>query len=168
MVDLPHTDCTCTGGPLSARNQNNRRNLAGHQQRGASGAQWAQRATALLWTLRPRSPLPPHPRGQRVKWSLVCALWTLSPCTAAPLRSKDVPREARSLDDRSSFPKGKYSPSESESANNICNTSSRYNFLLAIWRFSLKKSHNLLACYELNCFRINDTIAHLLCCLGTD
>ncbi len=39
--------------------QNNRRNLADHQQHGASGA---QRATALLWTLRQRSPLPPHPR----------------------------------------------------------------------------------------------------------
>ncbi len=39
--------------------QNNQRNLADHMHRGASGA---QRATALLWTIQPRSPLPPHPR----------------------------------------------------------------------------------------------------------
>ncbi len=29
--------------------------------------------------------------------------------------------------------------------------------------FSQFTSHNLLTCYELNCFRINDTIAQLLC-----
>ncbi len=156
----PHTDRdrTCilsASGPWSVRDQNKRRNLADHQQRGASGAQWAQRATALLWTLRPRSPLPPpSPLGKGSKWSLICASWTLSPFTAAPLRCKDVPGEAQLLDDRSSIPNGKYSPSESESANNICNTSSRYIFS--------HKSHNLLANYELNCFRINDTIGHLL------
>ncbi len=114
-------------GHLSVHDQNKLRNLADHQ-----------RATALVWTLRPRPPLPPPSlSGKGSKWSLVCALWSLSPCTAAPLRCKDVPGEARSLDGQSSFPKGKYSPSESESANNICNTSSRYNFLLAIWWFSL-------------------------------
>ncbi len=35
-------------GHLSVRDQNKRRNLADHQ-----------RATALVWTLRPRPPLPP-------------------------------------------------------------------------------------------------------------
>ncbi len=55
---------------LSVRDQNKRRNLADHQ-----------RATALLWTLRPRPPLPPPSlSGKVLKWSLVCALWTLSPC----------------------------------------------------------------------------------------
>ncbi len=92
----------------------------------------------LLWTLRPRPPLPPpSPLSKGPKWSLVCALWTLTPCPAAPLRNRDVPEAARLLDGRSSFPKVKYSPSESDSANNICNTSSQYNFLLVIWRFSL-------------------------------
>jgi hypothetical protein len=70
-------------------------------------------------------------------------------------------KQARLLDDRSSFPKGKYSPSESESANNICSTSSQL-FISQLAIFS-HKSHNLLRRYELNCFRINDTIPHLLC-----
>ncbi len=49
----------------------------------------------------------------------------------------------RSLDGRSSFPKGKYSPSES--ANNICNilTVKLFISLFAIF------SHNLLTGYEL-------------------
>ncbi len=91
-----------------------------------------------LWTLRPRPPLPPpSPLGKGSNDHLFVLRELSRLARAAPLRCKDVPGEAQSLDDRSSFPKGKYSPSESESANNICNTSSRYNFLLAIWRFSL-------------------------------
>ncbi len=111
-------------GPLSVRDQNKRRNQADHQ-----------RATALLWTLRPRP--PPSPLGKVLKWSLVVLREHSRLARRHHCACKDVPGEARSLDGRSSFPKGKYSPSESESANNICNTSSRYNFLLAIWRFSL-------------------------------
>ncbi len=135
------------------RDQNKRRNLADHQQRGASGAQWAQRATALLWTLRPR-----WSKGRN---DHLFVLSEHSPCTAAPLRCKYVPGEARLLDDRSSFPKGKYSPSESESVNNICNTSSRYNFLLAIWRFSLTNLTITRTLWTELLLRINDTIAHL-------
>ncbi len=104
--------------------------------RGASGAPWAQRSTALLWTLRPRPPLPPpSPLGKGSNDHLFVLRELSRLACAAPLRCKDVPGEARSLDGRSSFPKGKYSPSESESANNICNTSSRYKFLLAIGDF---------------------------------
>ncbi len=115
------------GGTLSARNQKERCNL-----------ERSSATQSLSFGQRPRTPLPPpSPLGKGPKWSLVCALWTLSPYPAAPLRSRDVPGETRSLDGRSSFPNRKYSPSESESANNICNTSSQYNFLLVIWRFSL-------------------------------
>ncbi len=93
----------------------------------------------LLWTLRPRPPLPPpSPLSKGPKWSLVYASWTVSPCAAAPLRNRDVPEAARLLDGRLSFPKVKYSPSESESANKIA-TSSQYKFLLVIWQFSLTK-----------------------------
>ncbi len=105
-------------GHLSVRDQNKRRNLADHQ-----------RATALVWTLRPR------PRVQMI--TCLCFVNTLALRARHHCACKDVPGEARSLDDQSSFPKGKYSPSESESANNTCNTSSRYNFLLSICRFSL-------------------------------
>ncbi len=148
-TDLPNTDC----GPLNARDQNKRHNMTDYQ-----------KVTALLWTLRPCSPLPPQSTlGKGPKWSLVCVLWTLAPCPAAPLRSRDVPGEARALDSWSSFPNRKYSPSESDSANNICNTSSQYNFFISHLAILSHKSHNLLTRYELNCFRINDTIAHLLC-----
>ncbi len=117
----------------------------------------------LLWTLRPRPPLPPpSPLSKGPKWSLVYASWTVSPCAAAPLRNRDVPEAARLLDGRLSFPKVKYSPSESESANKICNILTVQIFISHLAIFS-HKAHNLLTRYELNCFRINDTIAHLLC-----
>ncbi len=120
-------------------------------------------AEPLLWTLRPCPPLPPpSPLGKGPKWSLVCVLWTLSPCPAAPLHGRYVPGEARSLDGRSSFPNRKYSPSESESAINIFNILTVHLFISHLAIFS-HKSHNLLTRYELNCFRINATIAHLLC-----
>ncbi len=102
---------------------------------------------------------PSHRRALRI-------VLTFPPLTA-PLRTrhhcacKDVPGEAQSLDDRSSFPKGKYSPSESESANNTCILTVQL-FISHLPIFS-HKSHNLLTRHELNCFRINDTIAHLLC-----
>ncbi len=142
---LLNTDCTCT----VCRQRFERSQSEQITQSG----EIISNTEPLLSTLRPRPPLPP-PSCNGPKCSLVCALWTLSPCLAAPLRSRDVPGEARSLDGRSPFPNRKYSPSESESANNICNTSSQFNFLLVIWRFSL--TH-----YELNCSRINDTISHL-------
>ncbi len=53
-------------------------------------------------------------------------------------------------------------PSESESANNICNILTVQLFICHLAIFS-HKSHNLLTPYEMNCFRINDTIAHLPC-----
>ncbi len=150
-LTLPNTECTCT---VCRRHFERGRS----EKKTQSGA-IISNAEPLLWTLRPRPPLlPPSPLGKGPKLSLVCALWTLSPCPAAPMRSRDLPGEAWS-----SFPNRKYSPSESELANNICNTSSQYNFLLVIWLFFSHKSHNLHTCYELNCFCINDTIAHLLC-----
>ncbi len=72
---------------LSVRDQNKRRNLADHQ-----------RATALVWTTS--TPATPSLSGKGSKWSLVCALWTLSPCARGTSRCKDVPGEARLLDDR--------------------------------------------------------------------
>ncbi len=64
-------------GHLSVRDQNKRRNQADHQ-----------RATALLWTLRPRPPLPPpHPcraKGPNDHLFVLCEHSRLA--RAAPLR----------------------------------------------------------------------------------
>ncbi len=86
-------------GHLSVRDQNKRHNQADHQ-----------RATALLWTLRPRPPLPsPIPVRQRVQMvTCLCFVNTLALRAWHHCACKDVPGEARSLDDQSSFPKGKY------------------------------------------------------------
>ncbi len=153
-TDLPHTDCTCTVWPAAI---------------------WACaiRTNDVIWpiireqqlsygTLRPRPPMPPPiPVGQRVQMiTCLCFVNTLALRARHHCACKDVPGEAQSLDDRSSFPKGKYSPSESESANNTC------KHILTVQLFISHLpifSHNLLTRHELNCFRINDTIAHLLC-----
>ncbi len=135
---------------MSAHDQIKRHN---HQQRRASP----------MDTKTTSTPATPIPVGQRAKMiTCLCFVNTLA-MPAAQFRSRDIPGEARSLDGRSPFPNRKYSPSESESANYICNKSSQYNFLLVIWAIFSHKSHNLLTSYELNFFRINDTIAHLPC-----
>ncbi len=128
-LTLPNTDCTCTV-------------CLWHFERARSEIKTQSgviisNTEPLLWTLDHVHPCHPIPVGQRAEMiTCLCFVWTLSPFPAAPLRSRDVPEKARSLDSRSSFPKRKYSP-ESDSANNSCNTSSQYNFLLVIWRFSL-------------------------------
>ncbi len=80
------------------------------------------------------TPATPIPVGQRVQIiTCLCFVNTLALRARHHCACKDVPGEAQSLDDRSSFPKGKYSPSESESANNTCNTSSRSGADLVNW-----------------------------------
>ncbi len=69
----------------------------------------------------PRLNLKKNIWGRAHIWTPPISIPWLRPC-------RDVPEEARALDGRSSFSNRKYSPSESESANNICNSSSQYNF----------------------------------------
>ncbi len=107
----------------------------------------------LLWTLRPRPPLSPHPHWAKGRNDHLFMLWEHS---RHARRHHYAAEMNRSLDGRSPFPNRKYSPSESESANNICNT---VQLFIVIWRFSL----TIYSHCELNCSRINDTIAHLLC-----
>ncbi len=129
-TDLPHTDCTCT---VCQRPFERARSEQTTQSSRSSESNSSRMDTTTTST-----PATPIPVGQRVQMiTCLCFVNTLTLRARHHCVCKDVPGEAQSLDDRSSFPKGKYSPSESESANNTCNTSSRYNFLLAICRFSL-------------------------------
>ncbi len=113
-LTLPNTVLSA-GGTLSAHDQTERRN---HQQCRASPMD--TKTTSTRWA-----------KGRNDHLFVLCEH------SRHARRHHCVPGEARSLDGRSSLPNRKYSPSESESANNICNTSSQYNFLLVIWRFSL-------------------------------
>ncbi len=106
---LPNTDCTCNVCQWHFEHVRSDKNT--------QSGEIISSTEPLLWTLRPRPPLPPLSR-----WA----------------KGQNYLGESRSLDGQSSFPNCKYSPSESESVNNICNTSSQYKFVLVIWRFSLK------------------------------
>ncbi len=81
--NVTHTDGTCT----VCRRHFERARLERKVQSGAI----ISNTEPLLWTLRPRPPLPPpSPLGKGPKWSLVCVLWTLSPCVAEMYREKRV------------------------------------------------------------------------------
>ena len=67
--------------------------------------------------------------GQRVVCSCLCVL--LAPRSSAVALRKDAPRRASSLFGRSSSPKVRFYPSESESVNRSSVTSLCVNFVLA-------------------------------------
>ncbi len=138
LIAWNNTDCTCTVCRRHferARSETNDSIWGDHQ--------------PLLWTLRPRPPLHPRPPPPppRPRWAKGRNdhLFVLCEHSRHARRHHCAAEMYRSLDGRSSFPKGKYSPSESESANNICNilTVQLFISLFAIF------SHNLLTGYEL-------------------
>ncbi len=116
----------------------------------------------LLWTLRPRPPLPPPPhpcwaKGRNDHWFVLCEH---SPCPAATLRSRDVPGEAQISRRPIVISKPQIFPFRVRSVNNICNHP--HSTCISHLAIFSHKSHNIRTHYELNCFCINATIAHLL------